>query len=72
MQGRHYKYLTNAFVEWLGLKSFVYEHPHPFLCVWVSENAQKPMTMRGFDRAVVYNHGLYLREPDGLAWSLKR
>ncbi len=49
-----------------------YEHPHKFeTAVRVGDDVVVKL-MTGYDAAVVYNHGLYLREPDGLAWSRKR
>lgn len=70
MQGPHFKYLTRSYVEWLGLEHFPYQRPN-WTCVFVPENAPKPVTMVGFDICVVYNHALYMREPDGLAWVLR-
>lgn len=69
MQGPHFTYLTRSYVEWLGLEPFPYYHPDP-ICIWVGENATKPLLVQGIDTAVVYNHALYLRERDGLAWRL--
>lgn len=70
MQGPHYEYLTNSYVEWLELEVFPFIHPEP-VCVWVPEFAVKPVSMTAVFEAVVYNHALYLRERDGLAWSRK-
>lgn len=69
MQGPHFDFLTNSYVEALGLEKFVYEHSEPVVAFFISEGAMKPLAMRGFAEAVAYNHGLYLREADGLAWS---
>lgn len=55
----------------VGADTVLYERRQP-LCVWVGENAMFPKVMRAFDVAVVYNHALYFRETDGLAWSRAR
>jgi ribonucleotide reductase beta subunit family protein with ferritin-like domain len=68
MTGRHYEYLTNSYVQAMGMEPFLHERTLP-TAVWVPEFAAKPVTMRAFFWAVVYNHTLYFREADGLAWS---
>lgn len=71
MQGPHFRYLTNSYVEALGLEKFPVDSG-PVTVTYVSEHARYPVPYRGFDICVVYNHGLYVREYDGLAWSVRR
>lgn len=74
MQGPFFQYLTNSYVEALGLEPFLYRHKDPVLLdVPIGPGLKLfnvPFT--GFDWAVVYNHGLYLRSLDGLSWDRKR
>lgn len=72
MQGPHFRYLTHSYVVALGLDPLPYEHPEP-VAVWLqfAGGVRVRRYMRGYDLAVVYNHALYLREPDGLAWRRK-
>lgn len=67
MIGKHYKYLTNSYVEAMGMEKFPVDRGN--FEVWIGD-ALYPTTMRGFDVCVAYNHALYVREPDGLAWSV--
>lgn len=66
-----WKYLGNAYVEYLRLPQF------PVLrlnacCVWVPENAPKPITVKPtIDTAVKLDGGTYIREADGRAWVLQ-
>ena len=70
MLGRHYRYLTNSYVEEMGMEKFVVDRG-PVVVGFVSENGVMPVPYRAFDLCVAYNHGLYVREPDGLAWSIR-
>ena len=67
MNGPNWKYLTNQYVEARGMEQFPVRRLNPFL-VHV-EGFLRPTLMHGFDICVVWNHALYAREPDGLAWS---
>ncbi len=73
LQGPHFEYLTNSYVNWLGLEPFMYVHPDPvYIDVQIADGIKLlDVPMTSMDFAVVYNHALYLREPDGLAWSRK-
>lgn len=73
LQGPSFKYLTKSYVEWLGLEPHLHFVGHISMCYWISENATKPVTQDydAYEYAVVYNHALYFREPDGLAWVRK-
>lgn len=69
MNGPHFKYLTNAYVEARGMEQFPVERREPIIACFPSDGKLIPVPYRAFDVAVVYNHGLYMREYDGLAWS---
>jgi hypothetical protein len=69
MQGPHFEYLTRSYVAALGLEPFLYQHQEPIV-VW-TEYSPAPKIMTGYDFAVVYNHALYFRAPDGLSWDRK-
>lgn len=70
MQGPHCKYLTHSYVLHLGLDPFPLQR-QDVTVVWIDETELIPLQLKAFDLAVVYNHMLYIREPDGLAWTLK-
>lgn len=71
MQGPDFTHLTRSYVEYLGLKPFLHERPKPVLAdVQIAPGVKlRDVPMVAHDWVVVYNHGLYFREPDGLAWS---
>ena len=71
MQGPHFTYLKNEYVEALGLETFPVQRPSVVVC-YVSENAVMPVTYEAFDVGVVYNHGLYVREHGGRSWKWRR
>lgn len=74
MQGPHFNYLTNSYVEALGLEPFLHRRPEPMYVDMQIAPGMKLLNvpMAAYDHAVVYNHALYLREPDGKAWSRVR
>lgn len=66
---RDYKYLTNAYVEWLGLHPFVAIRPLSVTASWVSWNATKPLAPGDrFAEAVTFEGHTYIRQDDGLSW----
>lgn len=71
MQGPDFTYLTNNYVEALGLEPFLYAHKDLiYVDVAIAPGVKLlNVPMVGRDFAVVYNHCLYFREPDGLAWT---
>ena len=70
MTGPFWEFLTDQYVRARRMEVFsVARGP---VSVWVPEIAEKPAVMEPFDICVAYNHGLYVREPDGKAWRLRR
>jgi hypothetical protein len=70
MNGPHFNYLTNAYVEALGLEPWMRERPEPtYVDMQIVPGIKLcGVPMRGFDRVVVYNHMLYAQALDGLSW----
>jgi hypothetical protein len=70
MTGRHYEYLTNNYVQAMGMEPFLHQRPRPVTATFIAEDGCFPaVQMYAYDLVVVYNHTLYAREYDGLAWS---
>lgn len=67
MSAPRYKYLTSAYVEWLGLQSFPVLD-HAAVASWVSEDAAKPVAKTVMCQAVRFDGAVYLRREDGLSW----
>lgn len=64
-----YKYLTNAYVEWLGLHPYVVIRPGSAVAGWVSWNATKPLSPGDIlSEAVTFEDHTYIRQDDGLSW----
>jgi hypothetical protein len=70
MQGPHYDYLTNQYVEALGLESWMHPRSEPvYLDMPIAPGVKLlGIPMIAYDRVVVYNHALYARSNDGLSW----
>jgi hypothetical protein len=74
MIGPHFNYLTNSYVEALGLEPWMRPRPEPVHVDMQIAPGVKVLglPMTALDYVVVYNHALYARALDGLSWDRLR
>lgn len=70
MIGPDYTYLTNSYVEWLGLEPWLRPRPEPVYIDMPIAGGIKflDVPMTAMDWVVVYNHALYFRSNDARSW----